>query len=278
MREVDCEAGAAELRSLDIALTGVNIHAVATEKRPAAVFIHGFAEDLGVWDPLLDALGSDLGSFRYDLRGYGRSHCRDHIAYTHAGDLETILHTIALGRCDLVGASMGGAVALNFALDHPERVNKLVLISPQIVAWEWSDTWVQGWQQIEQSARAGKLDEARRLWWDHPVFATTRPGSAGHMLYDSIMRYEGEQWIGDHHELMFPDLERLHLLQTPTLLLTGGRDLEDFRLIAALIEASVPNLRRIDDPMRGHLLHLEDPGCCAERIREFLSGSGSPRR
>jgi pimeloyl-ACP methyl ester carboxylesterase len=69
---------------------------------------------------------------------------------------------------------------------------------------------------------------------------------------------------------MLPDVERLHLLATRTLLLTGGCDLEDFRLIADLIEASASHLQRVDDPARGHLLHLEDPAGCAARIGAFL--------
>jgi pimeloyl-ACP methyl ester carboxylesterase len=75
---------------------------------------------------------------------------------------------------------------------------------------------------------------------------------------------------------MLPDVERLHLLGTRTLLLTGGRDLEDFRLIAAAIEASARDVERVDDPALGHLVHLEDPVGCARKIQSFVALS--PRR
>jgi pimeloyl-ACP methyl ester carboxylesterase len=110
------------------------------------------------------------------------------------------------------------------------------------------------------------------LWWAHPLFATTRDSIGGLALYDSIMRYSGEQWINDHHQLMLPDVERLHLLATRTLLLTGGCDLDDFRLMADLIEASACKVQRIDYPLHGHLLHLEDPASCAKHITAFLHG------
>jgi pimeloyl-ACP methyl ester carboxylesterase len=138
-----------------------------------------------------------------------------------------------------------------------------------LIAWEWSETWLQQWQPIQASARAGNLEEAKRLWWEHPLFATTRESRARQALYDSIMRYSGEQWIHDHHELMLPDVERLHLLTARTLLLTGGRDLDDFRLMADLVAGSGRNVQRIDAPMRGHLLHLEDPANCAKHIADF---------
>ena len=241
---------------------------------PSAVFVHGFGDDLhiwdGVWSTLTHSLGETFTALRYDLRGYGASVCRQHVPFKHADDLLTVLDATAIDRCDLIGASMGGGIALNFTLDHPERVRNLVLISPHLVAWEWSEFWLKCWQPIVDCARAGAMDEARRLWWEHPLFSTTRASAAGPALFESIMRFAGEQWIDDHHQLMLPDVERLHLLATRTLLLTGGRDCEDYRLIADLIEASASRVRRIDDPARGHLLHLEDPAGCAARIGAFL--------
>jgi hypothetical protein len=51
--------------------------------------------------------------------------------------------------------------------------------------------------------------------------------------------------------------------------LTGGKDFEDFRLIADLIAGSAGNVQRIDHPDRGHLLNLEDPATCAREMLEF---------
>jgi pimeloyl-ACP methyl ester carboxylesterase len=114
------------------------------------------------------------------------------------------------------------------------------------------------------------MDEARQLWWQHPLFATTRSGAASAPLYQSIMAYSGAQWVHDNQKLMLPDVERLHTLQARTLLLTGARDLEDFRLIADLIEASATDVTRMDWPDYGHLLPLENPAGCAREIRSFI--------
>jgi pimeloyl-ACP methyl ester carboxylesterase len=256
----------------------VDFHADRRGSRPRAVFLHGFGDDLHSWDSVWAVLDESLAALRYDLRGFGASVCRQHVPFKHADDLLAILDALAIERCDLIGVSMGGSIALNFTLDHPGRVGNLVLISPNLVAWEWSESWLKSWQPIVDRARAGALDEARRLWWEHPLFRTTRASAAGPALFDSIMRFSGEQWLHDHHEPMLPDVERLHLLATRTLLLTGGRDLEDYRLIADLIEASAGDLRRIDDPERGHLLHLEDPARCAARIAAFLLADGRSDR
>jgi pimeloyl-ACP methyl ester carboxylesterase len=248
---------------------GVDFHAQRRGADPHAVFVHGFGGDLHTWDAVWEAMGSKLAALRYDLRGFGQSVTRQQVPFKHADDLLALLDASSIERCDLVGVSMGGGVALNFALDHPERLKSLVLISPGLVGWEWTEEWRTLWRPIVAHARRGELDAARRLWWEHPLFGTTRTSAAGPALFDSIMRFAGEQWIRDDHEPMLPDLERLHLLQVRTLLLTGGRDFEDFRVIAAMIEASAGTLRRIDDPELGHLLHLEAPEQCARAIASF---------
>ena len=254
-----------------IRTAGTGFHASQTGATPRAVFIHGFGGDLHTWDGVWTSLGGALPALRYDLRGYGQTASGDGRPFAHADDLLAVLDALGMELVDLVGVSMGGGIALNFTLDHPQRVRNLVLISPGLVAWEWSVEWRETWQPIVDRARAGALEEARRLWWQHPLFASTRTSPAGAALRQSIMRFRGDQWIRDEHRPMLPDVDRIHLLQTRTLLQTGDRDLADFRLIAALLEASAGNLTRIDYPGLGHMLHLEDAAGCARDILAFLS-------
>lgn len=112
---------------------------------------------------------------------------------------------------------------------------------------------------------------------EHPLFSTTRASAAGQALFESIMRFAGEQWIHDDHEPMLPDLERLHLLKVRTLLMSGARDFEDFRVIASMIEASASDMQRIEHAGLGHLLHLEDPEHCARAIGSFWQSSEAGR-
>jgi pimeloyl-ACP methyl ester carboxylesterase len=256
--------------SVIIRTANVDFHAQRQTTDSRAVFLHGFGDDLHTWDAVWKVMGERIGGLRYDLRGFGHTVCRQ-TPFKHADDLRALLDATAIERCDLVGVSDGGSVALNFTLDHPERVRRLVLVSPGLIAWEWSEAWRKLWQPIVARARSGALAEARRLWWEHPLFSTTRASAAGPVLFESIMRFSGRQWIHDYQTPQLPDVERLHLLKTRTLLLTGGRDLEEFRLIADLIAASAANLQRSDDPARGHLLHLEASEGCAREIGSFLA-------
>ncbi|CAN7599459.1 alpha/beta hydrolase [Phenylobacterium sp. LjRoot225] len=240
---------------------------------PPLLLLHGLASDRRIWDLVWDDLTAGRRVIRYDLRGFGASVASDDQPFRHSVDLARLLDALRIERCDLVGVSLGGSVALNCALDHPERVRKLVLVSPGMTAWEWSDEWRALWGAIVEAAQADGLDRARALWRAHPLFATTRDlPHAAEILQQTLRDYSGAVWSeGDREAPALPDLDRLPFLEVPTLLLTGALDLPDFRLIAELIEAAAPDVRRIDFDGAGHMLNLERPREVSTEILRFLA-------
>jgi pimeloyl-ACP methyl ester carboxylesterase len=256
----------------------VKLHLQEQGAGPCTVFVHGFGGDLHSGDRLWPLLAPGRHLLRYDLRDFGRSLAESDEAFTHVDDLAALLSAKSIARCDLIGVSMGGGVALRFALDHPALVRSLTLISPQISGWEWSAPWAAEWQEIADLARAGEMASAKNLWWNHTLFATTRASPAADALRHEIEHFAGRQWLRDNHEMVMPDMECLHELQAPALLLTGALDLEEFRLMAEIIEASVENVRWVDIEGAGHLLHMEVPETCADHINSFIAQQVLPSR
>lgn len=237
---------------------------------PPLVLIHGMAGDSADMDLFWDGLAQDRTRIRYDLRGFGASEAWPQFAFSHADDLSALLDALGIRRADLLGVSMGGAVATNFALDHPRRTNRLVLIGPALVAWDYSEEWRALWRPVAQAAHAGDMDHARALWLRHPMFDGTRDGPFGAHLAASIARYAGRQWVRDDQRHSLPDIERLHALTAPTLLVTGEHDLPDLRLTADVIAASAPHVSRYDVPDAHHLAHFDAPETVLNRIQAFL--------
>jgi pimeloyl-ACP methyl ester carboxylesterase len=237
------------------------------------VLVHGFAGDRRTWNGIWTDLSRRRRVTRYDLRGFGESTDLHVESFRHSADLEALLDALSIESCDLLGVSMGGSIALNFALDHPGRVRRLVLASPGIVAWQWSEDWQHRWQSVTDKARAGDVAGARDLWWNHPLFAVTRtlPRAAAE-LGESIDSYSGAHWAERDREMpVMPDVDRLYLLNPPMLLLTGSADMPDYRLIADLIQGAVPKVRRIDYEGAGHMLHLERPETFVADVMSFLN-------
>lgn len=95
------------------------------------VFIHGLSDNLLYWEVLTTTLKKDFRVVRFDLRGHGQSPLGDEEISidTYADDLKNILDDLGIQKANLVGFSLGGAVALDFAIKYPDYVSSLVLMS-----------------------------------------------------------------------------------------------------------------------------------------------------
>jgi 3-oxoadipate enol-lactonase len=104
---------------------------IGDPEAPAVVLLHGFTSDHRMWRPVVDAFAADYRVVAPDLRGHGASDAPEDIeSYTmaaYSADVGALLDSLGVDLCAMVGCSFGGMVALQFAVDSPERVAGLVL-------------------------------------------------------------------------------------------------------------------------------------------------------
>ena len=95
------------------------------------VFIHGLSDNLLYWEFLANNLKNDYEVIRFDLRGHGESELgSDEITVdTYAEDLNGLLDELNISNVNLIGLSLGGAIALDFAVRYPQKTSSLVLMS-----------------------------------------------------------------------------------------------------------------------------------------------------
>src|SRR4051794_10938377 len=98
----------------------------------AVVFVHGFVASRRWWQPTLDRLPADFHAYALDLRALAPDDpaAADHTMAQYAGDLHAFVEALGLDRFHLVGHSLGGGVAMLYALEHPARLNSLLLVDP----------------------------------------------------------------------------------------------------------------------------------------------------
>ncbi|MBA3678346.1 MAG: alpha/beta hydrolase [Sphingosinicella sp.] len=114
-----------------VELDGVNYYyRIQGEGEPILV-LHGGLGSMDMFDPLLPTLGAGRRLIMVDLQGHGRTNLgKRPIRYERLGeDMSKILTKLGYGQVDVFGYSMGGAVALQLALQHPEQVRRLALLS-----------------------------------------------------------------------------------------------------------------------------------------------------
>lgn len=100
-------------------------------KGKTLVFIHGLSDSLIYWEFLASNLRQDHQVLRFDLRGHGDSELgNDEITIdTYVNDLYELLTELGIGNVNLIGFSLGGAIALEFAVRYPQMVSSMVLMS-----------------------------------------------------------------------------------------------------------------------------------------------------
>ena len=114
---------------------GVIESAERTRDGPPLVLLHGSVHDSRLWNRVFAALAQHH-TVRYDARGHGRS-TPPTAPFRYEDDLLAVLDRFGIQTAGLIGLSMGGEVALDFTLEHPERVRSLTLIAASAGGHEW---------------------------------------------------------------------------------------------------------------------------------------------
>lgn len=112
-------------------LNKINLNYVVEGSGKPLVFIHGLSDNLMYWDFLANYLKNDFQVIRFDLRGHGDSQLGDEeiTIDTYVEDINRLLEELKISDANLIGFSLGGAIAQQFTITYPNKVNSLVLMS-----------------------------------------------------------------------------------------------------------------------------------------------------
>ncbi|GAB4194023.1 MAG: alpha/beta hydrolase [Roseiflexaceae bacterium] len=237
------------------------------------VLLHAGWLDRRVWEPQIPALAGRFQVVRYDLRGFGRSTMPD-APYSDVQDLHALLRALGIDRATLVGLSLGGTVAIDFALANPHMVTGLVLVGPGLRGYspspedETTDRTAAMIQAVRSGDREGALDLFVELWVDGPE-RQAAPELRQHVRAIAAEYSFAHIIEGAPSPVMSPSaIERLSSIHAPTLLVTGAADQPAILEITGLLEVEIPGARRVLIPDAAHLVNLEQP----ERFNELLLG------
>jgi 3-oxoadipate enol-lactonase len=232
---------------------------------PPVLLIHAGGMDGRMWRPLVERLEDRYWLIVPDLRGHGTTPLPPE-EYAHVDDLVAVLDELKVEQTVVIGASMGGYVALELATAAPERVKALVLMASPLDVDDWSPDIKEYWERENELVEAGDIDAAvelnARTW-----------GREGET--DELVAEMSRTALEHHAGVEAPERELtvdLPSISVPTLVVSGGRDFPDFARLADRIAAEVPGARRAEVADAGHLIALERPDETAELLVAFLEG------
>lgn len=245
-----------------------------SSSRSALVFVNSLGTDLRMWEPVAALLASDYRSVRYDKRGHGLSDCPPgpYSLEQLAADLSALLTHLGIEAAALVGISVGGMIALQFALDQPNLVRALVL-ADTAARIGTVERWNQRIATVHASGMERAAPEIIPIWFTEG-FAEAQP--AVHRGYLNMMaRTPAEGYTATCAALRDGDLTgRLAELQTPTLVLAGEHDVATPPELGRQLAASLPEARFQLIDGAAHLVSVEQPQAVAGAIRTFLQELG----
>lgn len=112
-------------------MSGIGLHYKVEGSGKAVVFVHGLSDNLNYWEVLASTLKKEYLVIRYDLPGHGQSELGDGeiTIDSYVEDLANLLDELNVDNFNLIGFSLGGVIAMDFAIKYPEKVDSLVLMS-----------------------------------------------------------------------------------------------------------------------------------------------------
>lgn len=232
------------------------------------VLIHGFTFDMRTWDAQVEVLSQFFQVVRYDLRGFGRSSL-PRGPYSHVEDLQVLIQSLSLSAPVLIGLSLGANIALTYALENPGIVRALILASPGLPGFAWSEDRPP--DAAAAIAKSHGVKAARRFWLDHQLFASLRRfPSAFARVCRMVQDYSGWHWRGENPTTQASFIDRLSECTSPTLVMSGSLDVPGYRQIATKLSRDIPGAVLLTFANAGHVLNEEDPAGFLGAILDFV--------
>jgi 3-oxoadipate enol-lactonase len=239
------------------------------------VLIHGYTLDNRMWNNQFNTLSQKYRVIQYDLRGFGKSDCPSlGQKYCHTEDLKALLDYLKISKAHVMGLSMGGGIAVEFTLEHPEMAQALIPVDSTLGGFSYSDEFNAIFKEIFTKFSEEGLGSAKKVWMEcllfKPIFEIPEAAPRFSMM---VSDYSGWHWStnSDAMQSITPAaIERLEEINVPVLVIVGERDMSDFLNIARVMERDIPYARLavLDDV--GHMSNMEDPESFNREVFSFL--------
>jgi 3-oxoadipate enol-lactonase len=263
---------------MDKLINGARIHYRRSGFGFPVMFLHAGVADSRMWEPQAAGLAKHFDVIAPDRRGYGDSELPAG-RWSPVADVLALMNELGLRDAPhIVGCSIGGILAIDFALEHPDRVSKLVLVGSGVSGLHEDAKYKDLYAEVTAAEDANDkvaLNEAEAyLWLDGPG----RPrGHVDKPIRDLFLDMNGRALRSDfdnapQQELEPPAVGRLGEITSPTLVVVGDADIQPMQEAADLLVSQIRGARKAAIHDAAHLPNLEHPDKFNRLLLDFLNG------
>lgn len=240
---------------------------------------HAGFVDSGMWDPQWEAFAQSYRVIRYDMRGFGKSDPAPG-PRNRRDDLAQLLRALGVERAALLGCSMGGTIMLDFALEHPDMVSALMIVSSSPSGYQPEGDPPPELMEMFPAAQQG--DTARvselqmRLWIDGPTRQPEQANPDVRQRAAAMNRIPVERGtfftagLQPFEPLDPPAISRLVDVRVPTLIMAGALDYPTTIHAADVLADGIPGARKHLFAHSAHLPNMEEPDEFTRGVLTFL--------
>lgn len=242
---------------------------------PLVLISGGGTLDRRAWDNQFETFAKYYQVIRYDIRGIGKS-ARPLETFSHSQDLYALLKFLKVKKAHLIGLSFSGAIAIDFALEHPDRVDHLVLAATGTSSDAKSKENVDSVLALSAMAKKEGLTRVIQFLLDLPFFISQQNSAAREKIrqiyLDNRDMFESEfPLVRLWQPTSPPASERLSEIRARSLIIEAENDHPAYKAITGKLVSGIAGARTVVIAGGAHLLHLDKPTEFNQIVLEFLS-------
>lgn len=256
---------------------GASVEVEDAGQGPCLLMLHAGVADRHMWDRQWQWLQHGHRTMRWDWRGFGDT---AHVPgpFSYADDVIRIMDTLEIPSATLMGCSFGGGVAIQVAIQHPNRVNRLVLVGSGIPGYEASNPseveamFAEVDDAMARDDTARIMDLMEKLWLVGPYRAVTDVDPAYlSRARELLARADRPDNGAESRSSAWSALGDLPHLIIPTFVVVGDQDVPDIVSAAQYLSGVLPNVRMETIKNAAHLPNMERPRHFDALLSEWLA-------
>lgn len=257
---------------------GAQLYCESAGKGKPFIMIHAGVADSRQWNNEFKHFAGKFKVVRYDMRGYGKSEPADG-GFNHMLDLAAVLDALEIREpVVMMGCSMGGGLALDFALDHPSRVRALILVGSGPSGLDLDLPESPKHALAEKAWKDGNVDLTAELetqiWFDGdgrtPEQVNPEMRKLAFEMDRQALRHEVRHLGKRQPNSSKPAFDRLEQLNIPVLIIVGAQDQPYAHASADYMMKHMPSARIVTIEDAAHLPNMDHPEEFCAVVDEFL--------